>query len=152
MALSQKERYVVDLPALQALYERNYLNLRRLLPKMRERNDSRTIAFMGERRLITHLTFTVLENTPYTSYLLLKQNNLLPWLTSPVLYIRCYHDAKLAEITFAQNTRSFRGVYAYPNKAMHQPDEKRQLNQFLEESLLRCLSSGYEVKDISLSV
>lgn len=150
MGVVQKEHYVVDLSALQALYERNYLNLRRLLPKMHEDNYSRTIAFTSNYSLVNHLTFTILENSPYTSYLLLKQDNLISWLASPALYIRCYHDAKLAEITFAQNTRSFKGVYAYPNKAMHQPDEKRQLNQFLEEWLLRCLSSGYEVKNITL--
>ena len=150
MAVGQKEQYLVDLSALQALYERNYMNLRRLLPKMREDNHTRTIAFSNDCYLVKHLTFNVLENSPYTSYLLLKQDNLLPWLISPTLYIRCYHDAKLAEITFAQNTRSFKGVYAYPNKTMHQPDEKRQLNQFLEEWLLKCLSSGYEVKNITL--
>lgn len=150
MAVVQKEQYVVDLPALQALYERNYINLRRLLPKMREDDYSRTIAFNSDQHLVTHLTFNILENSPYTTYLLLKQDNLLPWLASPALYIRCYHDAKLAEITFAQNTRGFRGVYAYPNKAMHQPDEKKQLNEFLEEWLLRCLSSGYEVQNITL--
>ncbi|UYZ84828.1 DUF1249 domain-containing protein [Entomomonas sp. E2T0] len=151
MVVTQKEHYVVDLSALQAIYERNYTSLMRLLPAMRETGYSRCIAFTADQKIATRLTFTVLENSPYTSYILLKQDSLLGWMVAPQLYIRCYHDVQLAEITFAQNTRSFRGVYAYPNKAMHQPDEKRQLNQFLEEWLIRCLSSGYEVANIELN-
>lgn len=151
MVVTQKEHYAVDLSALQAVYERNYVSLMRLLPQIRNTGYSRRIAFTADQKMTTQLTFTVLENSPYTSYILLKQDSLLGCIVAPQLYIRCYHDAQLAEITFAQNTRSFRGVYAYPNKAMHQPDEKRQLNQFLEEWLVRCLAAGYEVSNIMLA-
>lgn len=151
MGVMQKETYTVDLPSLHAIYERNYVRLMRVLPNIRENGYKRCFAFTAEQKVKTRLTFSILENSPYTSYILLTQEGVLDWLPAPKLYIRCYHDAKLAEITFAQNTRSFRGVYAYPNKAMHQPDEKRQLNQFLEEWLERCLSSGYEVSSIELS-
>lgn len=144
MAVVHSE-YTVDLSGLHAVYERNYNRLIRLLPHIRDNSYSRCIAFTTDQRMKTHLHFSVIENSPYTSYLLLKQDDLLDWLPTPKLYIRCYHDAKLAEITFAQNTRSFKGVYAYPNQAMHQPDEKKQLNYFLEEWLERCLLSGYEV-------
>lgn len=147
-----KEIYAVDLSGLHAIYERNYARLMRLLPHIREDGYKRSFAFTSDQRIKTRLNFSVLENSPYTSYTLLKQDNLLDWLPAPELYIRCYHDAKLAEITSAQNTRSFKGIYAYPNKAMHQPDEKRQLNQFLEEWLERCLLSGYEVADIALKI
>lgn len=151
MVVTQKEHYAVDLSALQAVYERNYASLMRLLPHIRNTGYSRRIAFTADQKIATQLTFTVLENSPYTSYILLKQDSILGRIAAPQLYIRCYHDAQLAEITFAQNTRSFRGVYAYPNKAMHQPDEKRQLNQFLEEWLVRCLAAGYEVPHIVLT-
>lgn len=147
MAVTQQDHYVVDLSALQALYGRNYTKLNQLLPHIRTTGYSRHIALTSEQKVATTLTFTVLENSPYTSYITLRQDNILFWLKAPELYIRCYHDAKLAEITLAQNTRGFRGVYSYPNSAMHQPDEKKQLNSFLEEWLNRCLSSGYEVKD-----
>lgn len=150
MAVKQKEHYSVDLSALQALYERNYIRLLQLIPEIHQAGYSRCIAFTADQNMTTRLTFMVLETSPYTSYILLKQDNLLDWLAAPQLYIRCYHDAHVAEITFAQNTRSFKGVYAYPNKAMHQPDEKRQLNQFLSEWLACCLSSGYEVGNIEL--
>lgn len=150
MGVIEKEVYTVDLPGLHALYERNYIKLIKLLPGIREDGYSRNFAFTADQRIKTRLNFSVIENSPYTSYILLKQDNLLSWLPTPKLYIRCYHDAKLAEITLAQNTRSFKGVYTYPNKAMHQPDEKKQLNQFLEEWLSRCLSSGYELIDRGL--
>ncbi|WP_228411759.1 DUF1249 domain-containing protein [Entomomonas moraniae] len=147
-----KETYAVDLSGLHAIYERNYACLIRLLPRMREDGYKRCFAFTAEQRIKTRLNFSIIENSPYTSYLLLKQDNLLVWLPSPELYIRCYHDAKLAEVVFAKNTRNFKGVYAYPNKAMHQPDEKKQLNQFVEEWLGRCLSSGYEVADTAIKI
>lgn len=145
-------QYTVDLSGLQAIYERNYIRLIRLLPHIRDSGYSRCLAFTSDQRIKTRLYFSVIENSPYTSYLLLTQDSLLDWLPTPKLYIRCYHDAKLAEITFAQNTRSFKGVYAYPNNAMHQPDEKKQLNHFLGEWLERCLLSGYEVVDIKLEI
>lgn len=150
MAVIQKEHYSVDLAGLQAICERNYFNLMKLLPDIKRTGFSRCIAFTADQKITTELIFTVLENTPYTSYIHLRQTNLLGWLASPQLFIRCYHDVRLAEVTFAQNTRSFRGVYAYPNKAMHQPDEKRQVNSAVEEWLVRCLSAGYEVKPIAL--
>lgn len=151
MVVTPKEHYVVDLSALQAIYERNYSSLMRLLPAIRNTGYSRCIAFTADQKIATHLTFTVLENSPYTSYILLKQDSLLDWIIAPQLYIRCYHDAQLAEVTFARNSRSFRGIYVYPNKAMHQPDEKRQLNQFLGEWLIRCLTSGYDLTKIELN-
>lgn len=150
MAVIQKEHYGVDLAGLQAICERNYFHLMRLLPAIKETGYSRCIAFTADQKITTELTFNVIENTPYTSYIHLRQSSLLGWLASPQLYIRCYHDVRLAEVVFAQNTRSFRGVYAYPNSAMHQPDEKRQLNSFVEEWLVRCLAAGYEVKQIAL--
>lgn len=150
MAINQKEHYIIDLSGLQAICERNYLYLNKLLPGIRQLGYNRRIGFTAEQKMAIELTFTVLDNSPYTSYLQLRQSRLLGWLAVPELYIRCYHDVRLAEVTFAQNTRSFRGVYQYPNKAMHQPDEKKQLNSFLEEWLARCLSAGYEVKPIEL--
>lgn len=151
MAVVQKDCYKVDLVALHSIYERNYAALVRILPHIREVGYQRCIAFTNMKGLATTLTFEVIENSPYTSYLMLKQDKILPYLAAPTCYIRCYHDAQLAEITFAQNTRSFKGVYAYPNTSMHQPDEKRQLNQFLEEWLLRCLTFGYDVKQLKLT-
>lgn len=152
MALAEKEDYVVDLSALQAVCERNYWRLIKLLPSIRQTGYCRSIAFTVEEKIDTKLTFQVLENSPYTSYLRLKQEHKLCWLVAPQFHIRCYHDAQLAEVVFVQNTRSFRGVYSYPNPAMHQPDEKKQLNLFLEEWLNRCLSSGYEMKEFNSGI
>ena len=41
--------------------------------------------------------------------------------------------------------RWVRSIYSYPNAAMHQPDEKSQLNLFLGEWLSHCLACGHEL-------
>lgn len=150
MAIIQKHGYAVDLSELQAICERNYVYLLKILPDIKQLGYSRRIALTFNQKITIVLIFTVLEISPYTSYLCLRQSRLLSWLGVPQLFIRCYHDVRMAEVTLAQNTRSFKGIYDYPNKAMHQPNEKRQLNSFLEEWLARCLSFGYETKLIEL--
>ena len=61
--------------------------------------------------------------------------------------VRLYHDASLAEVvgsevTGYQKHRYLLPRYSYPNSAMHQRDEKSQLNQFLGEVLSLCLAEG----------
>ena len=58
--------------------------------------------------------------------------------------MQVYHDARMAEVVSAEHARRFRGIYPYPNAAMHQPDEKAQLNLFLGEWLSHCLACGHE--------
>lgn len=56
----------------------------------------------------------------------------------PHLEVQVYHDARMAEVVSAEHTRRLRSIYPYPNEAMHQPDEKAQLNLFLGEWLSHC--------------
>jgi hypothetical protein len=56
--------------------------------------------------------------------------------------IRLYHDARMAEVNSSQNIRWIKPRYDYPNKKMHLPDEKQQINQFLKEWLQLCLQQG----------
>ena len=72
----------------------------------------------------------------------------LPWLPVPRLEVRAYHDARMAEVIGAENARRFRGIYPYPNTAMHQPDEKTQLNLFLGEWLSHCIACGHELMPV----
>ncbi|HBX56798.1 MAG TPA: DUF1249 domain-containing protein, partial [Pseudomonas sp.] len=58
------------------------------------------------------------------------------------------HDARMAEVISAQSARRFRSIYPYPNAAMHQPDEKTQLNLFLGEWLSHCLACGHELEPV----
>ncbi len=56
--------------------------------------------------------------------------------------IRLYHDARMAEVISSQDIHQVKPRYDYPNKHMHQQDEKQQINQFLNEWLHLCLEHG----------
>ena len=53
-----------------------------------------------------------------------------------------YHDAGLAEVVRCMDQRAVAAVHDYPNRRMHQVDEKWQLNFFLGEWLRFCLQQG----------
>jgi uncharacterized protein YqiB (DUF1249 family) len=139
-----KERYRVDLVELQAACEANYARLMRLLPAMREAAGARRVALSQGEQQLGVLALEVLETCPYTSTIQVRQEHSLPWLPVPQLEVRVYHDARMAEVVSAQSARRFRSIYPYPNEAMHQPDEKTQLNLFLGEWLSHCLACGHE--------
>ena len=143
-----RERYHVDLRELQAVCEANYARLMRLLPQMRASEDIRRVAMSQGDRLLGVLVLQVLETCPYTSTLLVTQEHCLPWLPVPQMEVRVYHDARMAEVTRAENARRLRGIYSYPNAQMHQPDEKTQLNLFLGEWLGHCLACGHELAPV----
>ncbi|MCY1286966.1 hypothetical protein D9M70_359490 [compost metagenome] len=143
-----RERYRVDLAGLQAACEANYARLMCLLPGMRGECGSRRVALSQGERLLGVLTLDVLEACPYTTTLQVRQEHSLPWLPVPRLEVRVYHDARMAEVIGAENARRFRSIYPYPNAAMHQPDEKTQLNLFLGEWLSHCLACGHELEPL----
>jgi uncharacterized protein YqiB (DUF1249 family) len=60
----------------------------------------------------------------------------------PRMSIRLYHDAQMAEVISSQDVHQVKPRYDYPNKRMHQQDEKKQINQFLNEWLKLCLEYG----------
>lgn len=140
-----RERYRVDLVELQAACEANYARLMQLIPSMREAvGVQRRVALSQGELHLGVLALHVLETCPYTSTIEVRQEHSLPWLPVPRMEVRVYHDARMAEVVGAQRARRFRGVYPYPNEAMHQPDEKTQLNLFLGEWLSHCLACGHE--------
>ncbi|MGA8133910.1 MAG: DUF1249 domain-containing protein [Pseudomonas gingeri] len=143
-----RERYRVDLVGLQAACEANYARLMRLLPQMREQQLARRIAMTQGEQMLGVLALEVLQDNPYTTTLLVRQEHSLPWLPVPQLQVQVYHDARMAEVISAEHARRFRSIYPYPNSAMHQPDEKAQLNVFLGEWLSHCLACGHEFEAI----
>ena len=123
-----RERYRVDLVELQAACEANYARLMQLIPSMREAvGVQRRVALSQGELHLGVLALHVLETCPYTSTIEVRQEHSLPWLPVPRMEVRVYHDARMAEVVGAQRARRFRGVYPYPNEAMHQPDEKKLL-------------------------
>jgi uncharacterized protein YqiB (DUF1249 family) len=143
-----RERYRVDLPGLQAACETNYARLMRLLPGMREEPGARRVALSHGESLFGVLALEVLESCPYTNTVQVSQENGHAWLPMPTLQVRVYHDARMAEVVSAEYARRFHGRYPYPNAAMHQPDEKTQLNLFLGEWLGHCIACGHELAPV----
>jgi uncharacterized protein len=143
-----RERYRVDLVELQTACELNYVRLQQLLPGMRDNPQTRRVALSQGEHLLGVLVLEVLETCPYTSTVEVRQEHNLSWLPVPRLEVRVYHDARMAEVVGTQSARRFQGIYPYPNAAMHQPDEKTQLNLFLGEWLSHCLACGHELAPI----
>jgi uncharacterized protein YqiB (DUF1249 family) len=143
-----RERYRLDLVELQATCASNYVQIMRLLPDMREYLGTRRVALTQGEQLLGVLALEVLEACPYTTTVQLRQEHSLPWLPVPPLQVRVYHDARMAEVVAADRERYIRTTYPYPNAAMHQPDEKTQLNHFLGEWLGHCLACGHELQPV----
>jgi len=125
----------------------NYLLLIRLQAQQTEVAQQRHF-FINE-----HLAYSVIVNeiTRYTSLItfeqkafdfITKSTETLSNSLHPRMSIRLYHDACMAEVISSQDIRQVKPRYDYPNKHMHQQDEKQQMNQFLNEWLHLCLDYG----------
>jgi uncharacterized protein YqiB (DUF1249 family) len=158
-----KGRYKVDLRALHAMCEANYARLLRLFPDY-ESCNSRRFAVPAAR-----VQIDVLERSRYTTLFRLQSfrggargaaagaargepvsgYEPLPtdeagatWLAPLRVEVRAYHDAGMLEVVGFQSGGRTEGRYSYPNRDMHQEDEKRQQNAFLEDWLTHCLHHG----------
>lgn len=140
-----QNHYSIDLPRHMAECDANYTRLMRLCPGLRERSGGVfDVAIAGRR---AQVSIKVLERSPYTTLLRLRQGPDAPWGLNPGFTVRLYHDARCAEVVEYQRARHFKAVYAYPNDAMRQRDEKVQVNRFLGEFLSHCLRNGVAVRE-----
>lgn len=142
---AQRQRYHINLQALHAECEANYLRLLKILPDFITEN-SRHIALHtnagGERRF----QFFVIERARYTTTLEITEFGMRPqWGLSAAFSVRLYHDARMAEVTSFQRQRNPELCSDYPNPRMFQPDEKTQWNFLLGEWLAHCLAHGYNI-------
>ena len=151
-----KMRYKVDLKRYMADCDANYVRLMKLFPEMGEGQERKIGLHHGEDCV---LCLSVLEQTPYTTLVQLGQemddqeiesqkcenNSSDTWLRLPVLRLRLYHDARVAEVVLCEGDRRAYPRYEYPNKRMYHQDEKAQWNQFLAEWLSHCLEHGYDI-------
>lgn len=126
--------YRVDLSRFLALCARNYGHIQQWLP--RGHSAGQQWQWQG---VFGCLSVTLLENTPYTQVLEIKRYSALGALNSsmqdPLLLVRVYHDAQLAEVLTSRQICDLNPVYDYPNMHMYQRDEKYQVNAFLEDLL-----------------
>ena len=153
-------RYRVDLKAFMACCEANYFRLLGLFPDLHGEDERRIGLSPGDD---VEIVLTVLERTTYTTLLSISQKQVsaggpldtrsertdkpvtVRWFKPPMLTVRLYHDAQIAEVITYGSNRGVRPKNAYPNQHMFQPDEKRQWNDFLEELLVLCRQHGYAV-------
>ncbi|MDX1453606.1 MAG: DUF1249 domain-containing protein [Oleiphilaceae bacterium] len=137
-----RRKYVPDLVKLGAHYEANYRRMMQLLRLMTGKSRASFVLHAGER-FVGKVELVLLESCKYTDTLLLEQTSAAgKWLNNPKMTVRLYHDATVAEVISCHGHRRIEATNQYPNKYMHHPDEKSQLNAFLSEWLGFCLSHG----------
>lgn len=140
------KKYVPDLVSMGAHFEGNYRRLQKLMHLMQDqdRNENKCqIRLNVGTRFVGTVTITLLESARYTDTLLLEQTAAAgKWLNDPEMTVRMYHDASVAEVINCRGHERFAGNNDYPNRYMHHPDEKSQLNVFLSEWLNFCLAHG----------
>ena len=129
--------YKIDLREYISECEANYLRLQKLLRIDQAPRFHLPIANGGAT-----VSIAVDERCPYTQMLTLRLDNDEPLLPSYQFSIRLYDDAKMAEVTGFQKQTRVKARNSYPNRRMHQPDEKYQQNRFLTECLMACLQHG----------
>ncbi|MCB1824680.1 MAG: DUF1249 domain-containing protein [Candidatus Competibacteraceae bacterium] len=131
--------------ALMDLYERNYINLRRLLPIMPPASTVRISRVVGGLDL--HLR--ILERSRYTSDLTLTyqfRQDHGTVIAEPNLRIRIYHDARMAEVMAARLRH--RAAFIADFHPNHQADgthlhARWRTNRFLFKWLAYCLRQGH---------
>lgn len=132
------KRYVPDFPEMMRLCETNFAQLRRLLPGDDIAGESVTYQVNG-----AHYRLTIAESTRYTTLVTIEQiYPAVSYWSFPSMTVRLYHDAMVAEVCSTQQIFRFKASYDYPNKRLHQRDEKHQINQFLADWLRYCLAYG----------
>ncbi len=150
--VNRRKRYQPNLVSLMSLCANNYLLLLKIQADKTQLGQQRHF-FIND-----HLAYivTVNEITRYTSLITFEQKafkhsvsaqiatkaRIFPHSFHPRMSIRLYHDARMAEVISSQDIIQVKPRYDYPNKSMHQQDEKQQINQFLNEWLHLCLEHG----------
>ncbi|WP_371316375.1 DUF1249 domain-containing protein [Shewanella sp. NIFS-20-20] len=130
--------YRANISRFLALCARNYAHIQRWLPQ--SRNAGQQWLWQG---VFGSLSVTLLENTPYTQVVEIKRYTggadravaNPASVQDPLLLVRVYHDAQLAEVLTSRQICDLNPVYDYPNMHMYQRDEKYQVNAFLEDLL-----------------
>lgn len=140
--IMRRKRYVADICRLGAVCDANYVRIKKLLNLVGADGQS-DIALNNQHGYIGTVHIQILENCKYTQTLLLEQtHNIGKWLNNPKITIRIYHDASMVEVISCYRNQRIEAVNAYPNRFMHHPDEKVQINAFLADWLTFCLRFG----------
>lgn len=140
VSVTTTRRHVPDLKALQRTCDTNYLALMKLLPRRAVVGESVSVGISEQVLFVLR----VLETAPYTWHVSIEQCTPgLPCFMRMKVRVRLYHDVRMAEVCASQQIFTLRPSYDYPNKNMHHPNEKEQVNLFLAEWLKCCLYHGF---------
>lgn len=126
------------------LFEENYRLLRALIPDMEPGERVMLRNGAGQKSLGVELV----DCARYTSTLRLhKQFGRHGGTTVPDLSmtVRIYRDAEVAEVLAYQGCDRIPPAYLVRGNNRYQKDEKRQINEFLNQLLHYCLSGDYLV-------
>lgn len=135
-------KYVPKLANMHQVCEFNYGRLLRLLPDC----DTEDLQYQFKVNASLLYTIKIIECSRYTSTLEMSQKNQIGYeFLRPVVQVRLYHDAKMAEVISAQNIGSLKPSYQYPNTKMYQKNEKEMVNVFLAEWLQFCLTQSSQL-------
>ena len=135
-------KYVPKLANMHQVCEVNYGRLLRLLPDC----DTEDLQYQFQVNVSLSYTIKIIECSRYTSTLEMSQKSQMGYeFLRPVVQVRLYHDAKMAEVISAQNIGSLKPSYQYPNTKMYQKNEKEMVNLFLAEWLQFCLTQSNQL-------
>jgi len=141
-------RYKIDLKAFMADCELNYRRLLGLCPDL-DTADRHIFVLdaCGSSDRRREFVVRVRDRAPYTLEVEIAEQTpaQAPWLNLPLIRVRLYRDAELAEVVGFDGVHRIYPRYSYPNRVMHQPDEKAQWNRFLAEWLALVADAGYAV-------
>jgi uncharacterized protein YqiB (DUF1249 family) len=130
-------KYVPKLAKMHQVCEANYGRLLKLIPDC----DTEDLSYQFEVNNTLLYTIKIVECSRYTSTLEMSQKSHMGFeFLRPVVLVRLYHDARMAEVISAQNIGSLKPSYQYPNMKMYQKNEKEMVNLFLAEWLQFCLN------------
>lgn len=143
----KRNRYVPALPDFLSLCERNYAQLRHLLPRQQICGAQRQLQISG----LQYYRLTITDIARFTTTISIVSEGEAMHFYQPVFSVRLYHDARVAEVIACQHVKRFKAVYDYPNSDMLLPDEKRQVNQLLRDWLKVCISQGYSASEVAFT-
>lgn len=143
----KRTRYVPALPDFLSLCERNYAQLRHLLPQQPLCGAQRQFQLAEQH----YYRLTITDVARFTTTVSIVSEGETTAFYQPAFEVRLYHDARVAEVIACQHVKRFKAVYDYPNSDMLLPDEKRQINQLLRDWLKMCISQGYSASEVVFS-
>ncbi|MFQ3190760.1 MAG: hypothetical protein ACI936_001895 [Paraglaciecola sp.] len=138
-------KYVPKLANMHQVCEVNYGRLLRLLPDC----DTEDLEYQFHVNASLQYTIKIIDCSRYTSTLEMSQKSPIGQVEyeflRPVVQVRLYHDARMAEVISAQNIGSLKPSYQYPNAQMYQKNEKEMVNLFLAEWVQFCLTQSIQL-------